>query len=123
MFDADEAPAPGAAIQEREDDPLYCARCGHLVTRGRWAFAPDGGHERVFFNPAGHVFRLRCFTEAPGASDSGPPTDAFTWFKGYDWNFALCRGCSEHLGWRYTGAAAPPLFWGLIKDRLSSQPR
>ena len=123
MFDADQDTAPKIKTETREqgDDPLYCARCGHLVTRGRWAFAPAVGE--VFTNPAGHTFHLRCFTEAPGATDAGAPTDDFTWFPGYEWNFALCRGCSEHLGWRYMGEAAPPVFWGLIKDRLSSQPK
>lgn len=105
-------------VEESTDDALYCAGCGHLVTRGRWALSMDG-HEHVFFNPAGQIFRVVCFAEAPGAADVGEPTDEFTWFKGYDWNFALCRGCATHLGWRYAGEASPRVFFGLIKNRLA----
>lgn len=123
MFDAEQDTAPAAETVEKPDDALYCARCGHLVTRRRWAFAPDGGHERVCANPAGRLFTVVCFLEAPGAADCGTPTEEFTWFRGHAWNFAHCRCCSEHLGWRYTGGAAPPVFWGLIKDRLSSLPK
>lgn len=123
MFEVEEQSAPAGQAAELEDDALHCVRCGHLVTRGRWAFAPDGGHERLCANPAGRLFKVVSFTEAPGAVDQGPPTEEFSWFKGYVWNFALCRGCSEHLGWRYTADAKPPLFWGLIKDRLTSQPK
>ena len=106
-------------VLEKTDDGLYCARCEALVTRTRWAISKEG-HEHVFFNPAGHVFRILCFSEAPGARDYGPATDDFTWFKGYDWVLALCAECGAHLGWRYEGAAAPPVFFGLIKDRLTA---
>ena len=123
MFDAEEETAPAGETAEQPDDALFCARCGHLVTRRRWAFSPAGGHERICANPAGRMFKVLSFLEAPGAADRGPPTEDATWFQGYAWNFALCRGCSTHLGWRYTGDLDPPLFWGLIKDLLVSQPK
>ena len=104
---------------EDSDDKIMCARCGQLVTRTRWALSM-GGHEHVFFNPAGIVFRINCFAEAPGATDQGAPSDEFSWFKGYLWNFAMCTGCGEHLGWRFTGASDPPVFFGLIKGRLTN---
>jgi hypothetical protein len=104
--------------EETTDDVINCAMCGHLVTRGRWRLDIDG-HEHVFFNPAGRVFRVLCFREAPGAADQGDPTGEFTWFKGYKWNFAHCRGCNAHLGWRFTGTVAPPVFFGLIKGKLA----
>ncbi|HCS69049.1 MAG TPA: hypothetical protein DIW51_03680 [Rhodospirillaceae bacterium] len=66
------------------------------------------------------MFTVVCFLEAPGATDRGAPTEEFTWFTGHAWNFAHCRACADHLGWRYTSDLDPPLFWGLIKDRLSS---
>jgi len=109
-----------AELEEKEDDSIFCARCETLITRTRWALSLNG-HEHVFFNPAGMVYRILCFVEAPGAVDQGNPTDEFTWFRGYDWNFALCSGCGEHLGWRYTGDEDPNLFFGLIKDRLTTR--
>lgn len=100
----------------------HCAACGLLVTRARWAVAINGGHGHVFFNPAGIVFRVLCFREAPGADAVGAPSGVFTWFRGYDWRLALCRGCATHLGWRWDGAEAPKVFFGLIKDRLTATP-
>ncbi|MEQ8504448.1 MAG: cereblon family protein [Rhodospirillales bacterium] len=123
MFEVDEDDAPAVETEDAPDDALYCVRCGHLVTRSRWAHTPEGGHERVCANPAGRMFKVVSFLEAPGAGDQGSPTDEFSWFPGYAWNFALCRNCSEHLGWRYTSDLDPPLFWGLIKDRLTRQPK
>ncbi len=115
------APDAKNETETAEDDPIYCAGCGHLITRERWAISIDG-HERVFINPAGRVFRIRCFDEAPGAADTGDPTKEHTWFPGYAWNFALCRVCDAHLGWRFVGGQAPPVFYGLIKTALTTAP-
>ena len=56
------------------------------------------------------------------ASAEGDPTGDHTWFAGYLWCFALCRGCGRHLGWHYQSDGGGDNFFGLIKDRLSSQP-
>ncbi len=101
------------------DDALYCAGCGHLLTRMRWAI-DTGSHGRVFINPAGRVFRIACFSEAPGTTAVGTPTDEHSWFPGYAWNFAVCLGCSRHLGWRFAAEASPPVFFGLIKTALTA---
>lgn len=103
---------------EEAERVFLCARCGLLVTRAHWAIAPDGEHERSFFNPAGIVFRVLCFKEAPGAIEAGEPTADFSWFRGYAWRFALCRSCGAHLGWRYEGEPDPAVFFGLIKPAL-----
>jgi len=111
-------------LREKEDDAIYCAACGHLVTRTRWAFDINGGHEHMFFNPAGIVFRVLCFREAPGAAETGDASDQFTWFKGYDWRLAICNGCGDQLGWRFEGASEndsePAIFFALIKGKLTS---
>lgn len=101
------------------DDAIFCTNCSAVVTRIRWRLAMDGDHERTFFHPAGHVFRVLCFREAPGAVSAGDATGEFSWFKGYLWRFCLCLGCGVHLGWRYEGDAAPPVFFGLIKKKLT----
>ncbi len=105
-------------VENATDDGIYCATCGYMVTRARWRLSMNG-HEHVLFNPAGQVFRVLCYREATGAVDRGVPTDEFSWFKGYLWNFALCRRCGNHLGWRFTGDSEPALFFGLIKGKLT----
>lgn len=111
-----------AEVLDDEDDAIFCAGCGAFVTRGRWRISMNGGHEHTYFNPAGHFFCVVCFKEAPGTAVAGNPTDEFTWFRGYLWRFALCRHCGVHLGWQYEGEAAPAVFFGLIKPKLSSTP-
>lgn len=113
----DETPT---VTKEKTDDAICCAGCGHLVTRGRWKISMGGG-ERRFTNPLGLHFTLVCFSGAPGVAAEGELTDQDTWFQGYQWNFALCRGCGGHLGWLYRNAVSNDEFFGLIKDRLSSQ--
>ena len=108
-------------LEEEEEEKLYCAHCGRLVTMGHWRIALEGGHEHTFFNPAGLIFEVLCFKEAPGAFAIGRATGEFTWFPGYKWQIALCSGCRIHLGWRFVGSDRPPFFFGLIGPRLTTQ--
>lgn len=115
------APNEEIDAETGSDDPIFCAACRHLVTRGRWSI-DMGGHERVFINPAGRVFRIRCFDDAPGVENIGTPTLEHTWFPGYAWTFAHCRGCTRHIGWCFVGDKAPHEFYGLIKSALTTNP-
>ena len=101
------------SAQKKKEVHLYCASCHALVTKGRWRIEMGIGHEHVFFNPAGKVFRIGCFREAPGAVAIGKPSSEFTWFRGYKWQYGLCRSCGEHLGWLFTGIGPFPAFFGL----------
>lgn len=103
-----------------KDIEYFCARCGALITTGRHEMAMNGGHEHVVFNPAGMVFRVVCFRDAPGATHQGAASGLFTWFRGYLWRLALCRACDAHLGWRYEGSDQPRIFFGLIKPALTT---
>lgn len=109
-----------ADAKDREgEEALFCVRCGTLVTRGRWRIRMNGAHEHVVFNPAGVVFRLFCFSEAPGLAPLGTPSTAFTWFKGFAWRVGVCRDCRAHLGWRYDGAGS---FFGIIGEAVRRGP-
>lgn len=108
----------GLGKEPSEARAYYCARCGEFMTRPAWSLAMNGTVDHVFFNPAGMVFRVACFTDAPGAVAVGSASPEFTWFRGYDWRIALCRGCSAHMGWMYEGSGAPAVFFGLIKPML-----
>jgi len=107
-------------IVTEDDEKYYCVVCSTLVTRARWRIAMNGIHEHTVFNPAGMVFDVLCFKEADGAIAVGEPTDTFTWFKGYDWRFAVCRNCGSHLGWHYEGSEKPAIFFALIKRALTT---
>ncbi|AMD91922.1 hypothetical protein [Desulfomicrobium orale] len=54
---------------------------------------------------------------APGCRFEGEFTEAFTWFPGYAWRFALCAGCGTHLGWEFRDRTSG--FAGLIVTELS----
>lgn len=74
-----------------------------------------GALEHAFLNPDAHVYRIACYAEASGVTSLGEPTLKWTWFPGYAWCVALCRGCAHHLGWEYRGGGEPRgTFFGLI---------
>ena len=100
----------------------YCARCGTYMTRGALGIRMGGEHEHVVFNPAGRVFRVVCFKDAPGAVAVGNASDEFTWFKGFSWRIALCKSCDTHVGWMYEGTGSPAVFFGLIRTMLVERP-
>ncbi|MEW5736399.1 MAG: cereblon family protein [Thermodesulfobacteriota bacterium] len=120
-------PGPGDSPDEKDrpsdldtpENTILCRACGHVVTREESRISVSGAHRHSFFNPAGIVFVIGCFGDAPGLSFLGPSTPEFSWFPGYSWRLALCGSCSEHLGWLYTGPDKAP-FCGLILDRLWS---
>jgi hypothetical protein len=104
---------------KQEEEKLYCAVCDTWVTSGPWRISVNGSHAHTFFNPAGIIFKVGCFKEAPGARPIGQPSSEFTWFKGHKWRAALCGSCQEHLGWLFDGNS---LFFCLILKKLTSQP-
>lgn len=101
-------------------DEIVCANCDHPITQAIWRISKNQDHEHTVFNPAGQVFRIVCFKEAPGVAVRGTPSTEFTWFKGYAWQVGQCAGCDIHIGWRFSGA---DIFFGLIKDRLKEVER
>ena len=48
-------------IIDEESSELYCAACGHLVTRTNWRIAVVGAHEDTFFDLVGILFRVLSF--------------------------------------------------------------
>jgi len=107
--------------RQKADEPgakkaIRCRSCGQVVTDLSQKISVDGSHAHTFFNPAGIIFELGCFRQAPGCRMHGERTIEFTWFAGYSWCFALCAGCRTHLGWRYEGRTAS--FFGLILSKL-----
>ena len=97
-----------------------CARCAGFVAEDRARIEVGGAHIHSFINPEGAIFRVGCFAVAPGALPWGEPSRHWTWFAGFEWQAAMCRGCAAHLGWGYT--AEGRRFVALILDRIVEVP-
>ena len=93
------------------DGKLVCARCKHAITDEKQQTSRHGSHIHTFTNPAGVEFTIGCFVSAPGCKTSGNATMEYTWFPKYQWRFAECANCRQHLGWQYIGNDD---FFGLI---------
>ena len=103
--------------EERERSPLLvCRSCGFAITSEKMRIAMAGSHQHTFFNPAGIVYQLGCFSEASGCVLVGARSPEFSWFAGFLWQVALCRGCGHHLGWHFLGSGQS--FYGLILAEL-----
>jgi len=113
---------PEAAISDEEQPenprgPLLCSSCGATVTFHSYTIRVEGSFEHVFTNPHGYVFRLGCFSMAPGAYPVGEYTEEFAWFSGTQWRFAVCASCLVHLGWKFVRADGSA-FYGLVLTKL-----
>lgn len=108
-------------LEKKQKERFFCTRCRRLITEGPARLSMNGAHEHTVFNPAGIIFEILCFADAPGVAAVGEPSGEFTWFKHYVWRIVLCLGCEWHLGWRFSGAQTPPVFYGLMANRLTRQ--
>ncbi len=102
-----------------EEEKLFCKNCGHWITSGPWRISVHSSHQHIFFNPAGVIYKIGCFREAPGTQIIGVPSNEFTWFHGHVWQVALCQECRTHLGWLFTGEKISNAFFGLILPKLT----
>jgi hypothetical protein len=120
-FDAEDPDAARGAQPEDADDEAperayRCADCGHAICRRADRCERGGMHSHVFLNPHGFVFRIGCFESAGGCAVMGEAETQHSWFPGFAWRYALCGGCSAHLGWTFE--SAEERFFGLVLDRL-----
>lgn len=117
----DESAIDTDTIDRSEESPekaLFCKLCGNRITVDAQAIEVNDGHHHTFFNPAGIIYEIRCFSAAEGCLQYGPFSDEFTWFAGYSWRLALCSSCSVHMGWYFSSGGTG--FYGLISKNLSS---
>lgn len=116
-----EQPGSPESIPADESDTkveraVLCRSCRTAVTRLSQKISVNGKHLHTFFNPAGIVYEIYCFSKAPGCITHGKPTDEFTWFTGYTWEYSICGTCHDHLGWFYNSSERS--FFGLINSKL-----
>jgi hypothetical protein len=98
------------------DEALSCQRCGAELTRADQRVDVDGRHEHQVVNPGGYGFTIACFDSAPGCVATGETSDEASWFSGYTWQRAYCRGCSRHVGWLFRSRSH--VFYGLDLARV-----
>lgn len=116
--DGGQLPDDASSLEDDADKrPLRCRICGAIITHPSAAMPMQGAHRHVFSNPAGISYEIGCFSHAPGCVTAGAPTEEYTWFAGYAWSVALCGGCFNHIGWRYTDGGGG--FFGLILAMLA----
>lgn len=112
-----------------KDTPkIACKACHYTITSPLSLYPIQGSSHHVFTNPSEMSFDLQTFESAEGCIISGSLLSQFSWFPGYRWQYAYCKGCGEHLGWHYVSASDEhsqsltkheiPRFFGLITDHL-----
>ncbi len=104
--------------EKKPEEGLFCRHCGKQITSAAFAIEVNGAHHHTFFNPAGIVYEIRCFSKAKGCLQHGPPSSEFAWFTGYTWQVAICAFCTVHLGWYFSSADSG--FYGLIARNIRS---
>lgn len=112
----DESPEAEGEESTDKGKILLCASCGRAITRLSEKTVVHNAHRHSFANPSGLIFEIGCFRAAPGCDYIGPASSEFTWFAGYQWRAALCRGCQAHLGWLFLSSGTS--FHGLILSAL-----
>lgn len=115
-----------ALLEQLSDQPegplIHCRLCNNPITVQGAAIDIGLQHQHRFTNPNGITYSIRCFNSAPGCNISGMPTTEYSWFGGYQWQYASCGHCDQHLGWYYLSSHwqgnHQRSFFGLIPDRL-----
>jgi|GEM_PF-939266 len=107
-----------SGADEGKKRSILCAGCRTVITSSRYGIQIEHNHEHTFFNPAGIIFEILCFSQARNIFIHGEPSTEFSWFKGYAWEIITCRRCVAHLGWRFSREGT--YFFGLIKQKLIS---
>ncbi len=100
-----------------ESPAVCCKRCNNHITELSHQLPVNNQLYHQFVNPSGLEFEIVCFELAPGCSVSGKPTSDHTWFPGYQWQYAYCNQCNEHVGWYYNHNEWLS-FFGLITAKL-----
>ncbi|OUS23795.1 hypothetical protein A9Q99_27570 [Gammaproteobacteria bacterium 45_16_T64] len=112
----------------RSSPKIACKACHYTITSPLCLYPIQGSAHHVFTNPSGMTFDLQTFDNTEGCIISGTLLKQFSWFPGYCWQYAYCKGCGEHLGWHYERTAREeghgeqkheiPRFYGLVTDHL-----
>ncbi|KAK9843691.1 hypothetical protein WJX81_002577 [Elliptochloris bilobata] len=103
--------------------PLRCVTCSaQIAKQDDVVEVSDEGAGALFVNNHGSLYDLLTLRVAYGVSLRGEATEEYTWFPGYSWRLAYCRGCSAHLGWLFRAVdlrRSPHHFWGFKRQAFT----
>lgn len=97
---------------------IVCTNCMHHISQATHRISIAGRHQHCFMNPSASIFTVGCFDEASGCAIWGDPSDEYSWFPKYQWTYAHCGKCTNHLGWHFTSPGEAFSFFCLILDRI-----
>ncbi|XP_014676590.1 PREDICTED: protein cereblon-like isoform X2 [Priapulus caudatus] len=103
---------------------LRCSECRADIAGKRDVFSMSlGGPMAAYVNPGGHVHEMITVIAARNLHLVGGPSTENSWFPGYAWTILNCRGCHQHMGWKFTDVSGdrrlePHQFWGLCRGSL-----
>lgn len=104
---------------------LNCSNCSRLVAHRKDVFSMSAcGPMAAYVNPGGIVHETLTLHKAHSLFLAGVPSEQDSWFPGYKWTICHCRGCSRHMGWKFTATTPdlkPQAFWGLTRSALQSK--
>jgi hypothetical protein len=100
----------------KRENLILCKYCNNEISSPKHIIEIEGRHNYTFKNPCGLIFKIGCFSSAKGCLNYGEFISEHTWFKGFDWCYALCLSCYTHLGWYYESHESS--FYGLILNKL-----
>ncbi|XP_012267633.2 protein cereblon [Athalia rosae] len=109
-----------------KDRLLTCSSCDDFIGKQSDVFPMNKeGPQSAYCNPAGIIHETVTLYKAQGLilNDEVPQTE-YSWFPGYAWTIALCKGCHGHMGWKFTAVHSdlrPQAFWGLTRKSLRSK--
>ncbi|EFN75562.1 protein cereblon [Harpegnathos saltator] len=109
-----------------EDKIYVCVQCETLIGRQSHMFPMNReGPQGTYVNPEGVIHETITFYHVQGvALSSSSPSTNYSWFPGYAWTVAICKRCSQHVGWKFTATDSnlrPKVFWGVTRRSLKDK--
>jgi len=102
---------------------LCCRRCGAEVAAQDDIFSmSQEGPQSAYVNPGGYVHETLTLYKTRRLYLVGETSTEYSWFPGYAWTIAQCKGCHCHMGWKFTSThkrLTPKKFWGISRRNIT----